>query len=124
LTSALAALGVLLAAIGLYGLASYSVVRRTSEIGIRMALGSPAAAIRSLMLRDTLRMVALGVGIGLPMSLLAGRAIRSLLYGVSPADPTTLAVSTGILGLIAGLAAFLPARRASRIDPAITLTAD
>jgi predicted permease len=124
LTSALAALGVLLAAIGLYGLASYSVVRRTSEIGIRMALGSPAAAIRSLMMRETLRMVALGAGIGLPMSLLGGRAIRSLLYGVSPADPTTLAVSTGILGLIAGLAAFLPARRASRIDPAVTLTAE
>ena len=121
LSTAFGALGLLLAAIGLYGLASYAVVRRTGEIGIRMALGASPRAIRTLMLRDGLRLVALGVAIGMPLSLLAARAMRAMLYGVSPADPVTVAASLGLLGAVAGLAAYLPARRASRVDPMVAL---
>jgi len=124
LATIFAALGLLLAALGLYGVASYAVVRRRNEIGIRMALGATPLAIQRLMLRDALGMVALGVGIGLPTSLIAAQAIRGLLYGVSPNDPATIGASIGVLLTVAGLAAFLPARRASRIDPALTLVAE
>jgi ABC-type antimicrobial peptide transport system permease subunit len=124
LSTVLAALGVLLAAIGLYGLASHAVVRRTTEMGIRMALGAPGETIRWIMLRDTAGMVCIGVAVGLPLSLLGGWALRNRLFGVSPADPATLVVCAAILGAVAGLAAYLPARRASRIDPVLTLNGD
>jgi predicted permease len=124
LSTVLAALGVLLAAIGLYGLASHAVVRRTTEMGIRMALGAPGDTIRWIMLRDTAGMVCIGVAVGLPLSLLGGWALRNRLFGVSPADPATLVVCAAILGAVAGLAAYLPARRASRIDPVLTLNGD
>jgi predicted permease len=124
LSTLFAALGLLLASIGLYGLASYSVVRRRTEIGIRMALGATPRAIRALMLRDAVGMVAFGAAIGLPVSLFAARGIRNLLYGVSTADPMTIAACVGVLGIVAAVAAYMPARHASRIEPTLTLRAE
>ena len=124
LSMALAALGLVLAAVGLYGLASYAVVRRTGEFGLRMALGATPGSVRRLVLWDAGSMIGVGIVVGLPASLVASRAFRSLLYGVSPADPLTIAACLAILGAVVGLAAYLPARRASRIEPAVALSAE
>jgi predicted permease len=107
----------LLAAIGLYGVMSYSISRRTGEIGIRMALGASQRGVIWMVLRETLWMVAIGVTIGLLSALASGRLIGSKLFGLSPADPATLAMAISVILLAAVLAGFLPARRASRIDP-------
>jgi predicted permease len=107
----------LLAAIGLYGVMSYSISRRTSEIGIRMALGASQSGVIWMVLRETLWMVAIGVAIGLFCALASGRLIGSRLFGLTVADPATLALSISVILLAAILAGFLPARRASRIDP-------
>jgi predicted permease len=112
-----AVLGVLLAAMGLYGVTSYSVVRRTDEIGIRMALGSSPAAVRWLMLREAVMMGAIGVAVGLPVSLAVAKTIERLLYGVAPTDPTIAVACVAVLLVVTSLAGYLPARRASRIDP-------
>jgi len=124
LSTIFAALGLLLASLGLYGLASHAVVRRRNEIGIRLALGATPTGIQRLMLRDALGMVAFGVALGLPASLIVAQTIRGLLYGVSPTDPATIGTSIGVLLAVAGLAAYLPARRASQLDPALTLMAE
>ncbi|MGH7712577.1 MAG: ABC transporter permease, partial [Gemmatimonadaceae bacterium] len=118
-----ALVGVLLAALGLYGVTAYAVLRRTDEIGIRMALGSTPAAVRWLMLRGSLGMAAIGVSIGIPASLAAATLIRRFLYGVSPTDPLVLLVSATVLLGVTALAGYLPARRASRIDPVRALAA-
>jgi predicted permease len=107
----------LLAAIGLYGVMSYSISRRISEIGIRMALGASQGGVIWMVLRETLGMVAIGVVIGLMCALASGRLIGSRLFGLTAADPATLALSISVIVLGAILAGFLPARRASRIDP-------
>jgi len=107
----------LLAAIGLYGVMSYSISLRTSEIGIRMALGASQGGVIWMVLRETLWMVAAGVVIGLLCALASGRLIGSRLFGLTAADPATLALSISVILLAAILAGFLPARRASRIDP-------
>ncbi|HEY6391674.1 MAG TPA: ADOP family duplicated permease, partial [Bryobacteraceae bacterium] len=107
----------LLAAIGLYGVMSYSISRRTSEIGIRMALGASQSGVIRMVLREVLWMVGIGVAIGLLCSLASGRFIGSRLFGLTPADPATLATAISVILLAAVLAGFLPARRASRIDP-------
>jgi predicted permease len=116
-----AALALLLASIGLYGLMSYVVTRRTREIGIRVALGAQRTAILWLVLRETLILVIFGVTIGIPCGLAASRLIASLLFGVSPGDSTTI-VGVSLLILVVGLfAGYLPARRASSIDPVVAL---
>ncbi len=107
----------LLATIGLYGVMSYSISRRTSEIGIRMALGASQSGVIWMVLRETLWMVAIGVAIGLFGALASGRFIAGRLFGLTSADPSTLGMAISIILLAAVLAAFLPARRASRIDP-------
>ncbi|HEX7362967.1 MAG TPA: ABC transporter permease [Bryobacteraceae bacterium] len=112
---------ILLAGLGIYGVISYSVAQRTTEVGIRMALGAQVSHIRSLILRQGLAPVLIGLTIGIAASFGVDRLLASLLFGISPTDP--LAV-TGVIVLIAGIAAFaayLPARRATRIDPAIAL---
>ncbi len=114
----------LLAAIGLYGVMSYSVSRRTSEIGIRMALGASQRGVIWMVLRETLWMVAIGVAIGLLCALASGRLISSRLFGLTPTDPATLALSISVILLAAVLAGFLPARRASHIDPATALRSE
>ncbi|HJU72676.1 MAG TPA: ABC transporter permease [Gemmatimonadaceae bacterium] len=118
-----ALLGVLLAALGLYGVTSYAVLRRTNEIGIRMALGSTQGAVRRLVLRDSLGMAATGVGIGIPVSLLGATLIQRFLYGVSPTDPLVMLVCATLLIGVTTLAGYVPALRASRIDPMRTLGA-
>jgi putative ABC transport system permease protein len=114
-------LALLLAGLGLYGVTAYAVSRRRREIGIRMALGAaPAGVVRLVMSRLTM-LVGLGVMIGAGVSLWASRFVASLLYGLEPRDPATLAGAIVVLAAVGALAAWLPARRASRVDPAIVL---
>jgi predicted permease len=110
-------LALLLAAIGIYGVMAYAVSRRTAEIGLRIALGAAPGKIRWMVLRDGLLLVALGVAIGLPLALAAGRMAASLLYGVGPNDPLTLTMTITVLLAAGVLAAFLPARRAAAVQP-------
>jgi predicted permease len=117
LLGACSALALLLAAVGLYGVVAYAVSRRTREIGIRMALGAGRGAVVGLVLRSSIRLVAVGLAIGLGLSLVAGRAVQSFLGGVSSTDPITLLVAPLVLIACALGATYLPARRAARIAP-------
>jgi ABC-type antimicrobial peptide transport system permease subunit len=121
LTTLYGLLALVLACVGLYGVAAYTVTRRTSEIGIRMALGAPRGSILAMMLRVAMTPVALGLLLGLPLALAGGRAIASELYGVKGYDSVVL--GTAVLVLIASsmVAAVIPARRASRVDPMAAL---
>ena len=121
LSSFFSGLAALLAFIGLYGLLAYAVTRRTGEMGIRMALGAQRYDILRLVFRETLVIMFLGISIGAPAALAATRFIRSMLYGLKPADPLTTAVSALAMMVVAVLAAYLPARRASRVDPMVAL---
>jgi predicted permease len=114
-------LALLLASIGLYGLMAYTVTRRTSEIGIRMALGAQPRNVVWLVLRETLLLVLTGVAIGLPVAFVSTRLISSQLFGLTPTDPLTIAAATLLLVAVAALAGYLPARRASRVDPIVAL---
>ena len=114
-------LALLLAAIGLYGVMSHGVVRRTNEIGIRMALGAQHTNILWLILNETLILVAVGLVIGIPLALAAGKLISSQLFGMSTTDPLTLLVAGGVLTAVALVAGYLPARRATRVDPLVAL---
>jgi putative ABC transport system permease protein len=119
-----AGLALLLAAIGIYGLMAYAVTQRTREIGLRMALGAHGRDVLGLMLRDGLRLTALGVGVGLPAAFALTRLMRSMLFGTSPADPATFAAVAVLLMLVAGAASYLPAWRATRVDPLVALHHD
>jgi putative ABC transport system permease protein len=114
-------LALLLACIGLYGVMNYDVARRTNEIGIRMALGASANCVVRLVLRETLWWVALGLTLGLGTALLALRWLESLLFGLKPHDPLTIGLAALVLLTVAAVAGYLPARRAARIDPLVTL---
>jgi predicted permease len=116
-----AALGVALALLGIYGVVSYSVTRRTQEIGVRMALGAARADVLRMVLRQGLTLVALGAVIGTAGALGATRAIASELYGVTPTDPATFAAAIALMSLVGCLACWLPARRAMRVDPLVAL---
>jgi ABC-type antimicrobial peptide transport system permease subunit len=115
------ALAVLLSAIGLYGVMSYTVARRRNEIGIRMALGAERGSILWMVLREVLLLVGGGMAIGYAVSAAGTRWLASMLYGLSPVDPATLSVAGLILLLVAALAGYLPAHRAARLDPMTTL---
>jgi ABC-type antimicrobial peptide transport system permease subunit len=117
LASFFGVLALLLASIGLYGTMSYSVARRTNEIGIRMALGASGTGVVRLVLRDAVIMIAAGMAVGVPAATAGGRYIRSQLFGLRPADPLTLALACLALATVALLAGYLPARRASRVHP-------
>jgi len=121
LTSFFAAVGLLLAAVGLYGLLSYTVLRRTGEIGIHVALGATPGAILALVMRDVAMLVALGLAAGVAIAAAGARAIAAFLYGLSSHDPVTLAFAAGVLVLVAVIASFIPATRAVRIDPVTAL---
>jgi ABC-type antimicrobial peptide transport system permease subunit len=114
-------LALLLACLGLYGLMAYAVARRTAEIGIRMALGARGRQIIWLILRETLWLVLAGIASGVPLAVALSRYTRSLLFGVSPVDPAILAGSIAAMIAVAALAGYLPARRASRVDPMVAL---
>ena len=117
-------LALILASVGLYGVMSYLVVRRTSEIGIRMALGAARSGVLALILRGALSQILIGLAIGVPAALLAGHLMVSLLYGVSAYDPPSLIAAVGTLSLCATVAGLLPARRAASIDPMRALRTD
>jgi predicted permease len=111
----------LLACIGLYGVMSYAAARRTQEIGIRMALGARGADVIRMIMRETMLLIGLGVVIGLGAALMAARLVAGLLYGLSANDPFTISLSTLLLLAVAAAAGFLPAKRASRVDPLTAL---
>lgn len=114
-------LAVVLAMVGLYGMISFAVAQRRQEIGIRVALGADHRAVITMMLREAGTLVAIGVVIGTVLSLAAGRAAPALLFGLEPHDPVTLGVAALLLAAVAAAASYLPARRASRLDPLTAL---
>jgi predicted permease len=121
LSAAFGALATLLAAIGLYGVMSYAVARRTREIGIRMALGAERSAVLWLVLKEVAILSAVGIGGGLAVSLYATRFVKAQLFGLSPTDPMTLAIVALTIAFVAFLAGYVPARRASALDPMLAL---
>jgi ABC-type antimicrobial peptide transport system permease subunit len=121
LTELFGALALILACLGLYGLTAYSVARRTNEIGIRMALGADRGNVLGLVLRSALAQVGLGLAIGIPAALAGGQLLASQLYQVKSYDPLILGAAALILAGSAILAASVPARRASRVDPIVAL---
>jgi predicted permease len=124
LTLIFGALALGLAAIGLYGVTAYTVEQRTNEIGVRMALGANRASVLTMVLRNAFVQVALGLAIGIPVAIGTGRAIASQLYSVKPYDPGILAVATLLLGLAAFVAAVIPAKRATSVDPTRALRSE
>ncbi len=121
LVAAFAGLGLLLAALGIYGVISYSVMQRTQEIGIRMALGATAGEVQLRVIGRTLRLTLIGIAAGSIASLVVARAIAALLFGTTSTDPVTFAVVILMLAFVALFAGYLPARRASQIDPMVAL---
>ena len=121
LVVAFAALGLVLASLGIYGVISYSVMRRTQEIGVRMALGASPGNVQMGVISKTLRMAAIGIAVGVVGSVAVAHLIASLLFGTAPTDPTTFVAMAILLGAVAVLAGYLPARRASRINPMVAL---
>lgn len=121
LTSLFGMLGLVLAAVGLYGVLAYMVEQRTSEIGVRMALGANRAKITTMVLSGAFVQIGIGLAIGIPAAIGAGRLMTSQLYGVSPWDPLMLAIAVAMLGLAALLASTIPARRAAGVDPMVAL---
>jgi predicted lysophospholipase L1 biosynthesis ABC-type transport system permease subunit len=111
----------LLAVAGVYGVVSYGVTQRTQEIGVRMALGARPVDVLGMILREGLTTALIGVGIGVAGSFATARAIQSMLYGVKPYDPLTFAVVALSLIVVAGLACYIPARRATQVDPMVAL---
>ena len=116
-TGALGLTGLLLAAVGLYGILSFSTARRTREIGVRLALGASRQAIAQMVLGEGFRLVTVGIGAGLVLAVITTRALRPFLFGLNPLDPTTFAAMSSVLLSVALLATWLPARRASRVEP-------
>jgi putative ABC transport system permease protein len=119
-----AALAAALAAIGIYGVMSYAVTQRAREIGVRVALGAARRDVVGLVLRQGFTMVAVGLGIGTVGALLITRVLRTLLFEVSPTDVSVFAAIVCLLTLTAWLAAYLPARRAARLDPLVVLRSE
>ncbi len=114
-------LALVLASIGIYGVMSLAVNERTSEIGIRMALGAPTASILGLVFRQGLTLAGLGVGAGVALGLMGARILSSALYETPPTDPLVFAGAAFILTAVAALAVYLPARRAARVDPLVAV---
>ena len=118
---AFAAFALFLACIGLHGLTAYAVARRTSEIGLRIALGAQRGNVLWLILRQAVVVTTVGLAIGIPMTIGVAKTVSSLLYGVNPLDPTSLIIAAVVMSIVAGLAAYAPARRAACLDPLTAL---
>jgi ABC-type antimicrobial peptide transport system permease subunit len=110
-----------LACLGLYGTISYGINRRVPEIGVRMALGADRQSVLRLILREALLLVILGATVGVPLAYVAGRSLQTMLYEIPPLDPVSYGAGAIVLIAVSVLAAFLPARRASRIEPMVAL---
>jgi len=115
--AAFGGLAILLACIGLFGLMNYDVARRTSEIGIRMALGAQRKTVIGMIMRESIRLVAVGIVLGLAAVMWAGRFVQTLVYGLSPSDPLTIGTTVALIAVVTALAGGLPARRASNVNP-------
>jgi predicted permease len=124
LLAAFAGFGLILASLGLYAIIAYSVSQRTREIGVRMALGAAPLAMQGRILAQTMTLAAIGLAIGLPAAWLAAKAIQGLLFGVVSSDPVTFGGVVMIVTIVAGLAGYVPARKASRIDPVSALRSE
>ena len=124
LLAALSVIALILAAVGIYSIMSYAVTQRTSEIGIRMALGAEAKDIFRLVVGHAGRLVGIGVAVGVVVAVLSTRLMRSLLYGVEPGDPVTLAAICVVIGSVALVASYIPARRATKVDPLVAIRYD
>ena len=114
-------LALLLSSIGLFGLMSYSVTRRTNEIGVRMALGAKSQDVVKVVMRESMLIVAIGIVIGLAAAIGAGRLVATLLFGLAPTDGLTIGIAMLVMIAVSALAGYLPARRASRVDPLTAL---
>jgi predicted permease len=119
--TAFGALALVLACIGLFGLMSYNVARRTNEIGIRMALGAQRSAVVRMVMKESLLLVGMGVALGLGAALWAGKFVQSVLYGLSATDGVTISAAVLLIVVVSALAGYLPARRASKVDPMVAL---
>jgi ABC-type lipoprotein release transport system permease subunit len=118
------ALALTLASIGLFGLMSYNVSRRTNEIGIRMALGAGRRTVARMVLTESLLVVTIGIALGLAGALAAGRFVSTIVYGLEPTDPVTMSLAAGVIVAVTLAAAYVPARRAARVDPMVALRQD
>jgi ABC-type antimicrobial peptide transport system permease subunit len=114
-------LALLLACVGLYGVISYTVANRTREIGVRMALGARRGDVMELVLREGMLLVAIGLVVGIPLAIVSTRLLHSFLFGLKSSDPLSLVAVILLLGIVAAVAGFIPARRAARIDPMVAL---
>jgi ABC-type antimicrobial peptide transport system permease subunit len=121
LTAIFAALAVLLATIGLYGVMSFNVARRTGEIGVRIALGASGSGVQWMVLRESLGLLCAGLGLGLPIALYAVRLLRSQLYQMSPFDPVVFIAAASVIAVVTVMSSWLPARRAASVDPMAAL---
>jgi len=121
LSSVFGGLALLLACLGLYGLMAYAVARRTSEIGIRLALGAGRGNVIKMVLSETVLLAVAGVAVGAPLAIWMAGFVKTLLYQVEPADPFVIGAAAAVLIGVAALAGYLPARRASRVDPMVAL---
>ena len=118
-----AAIALFLAAAGLYGVTAYAISQRTREIGIRAAMGATRGNLLLLVARHAMVVVAAGLGAGVAITLIVTRVLTIFLYGVMPSDPLVMAMAAGVLGAVALIATYIPARRATRIDPVAALRA-
>ena len=121
LLSIFGGLGILLACIGIYGALTFSVVQRTREIGIRMALGADRTGVLKMIMSEGLLLIAIGIAIGIIAGIVLARVLHSLLFGMRPSDPATYAMATIAIALVAAAACYIPARRATKIEPSIAL---